>query len=240
MSVFLGHHRNIDRVENGTKNETLRQLFRTGYAIEGRQRFGLAEMNDQKEGGGAGFNFQVGREVKTIREDCPPGKAFLGAFSKQRRKGGQKVPRALCPTHLFRSKCSSQVPPNAPISRQRLCEFAIDPVPVLFRFTRFISPIPREGRGGKGFLHPSLCPADHSAGILHSRLRLTTARGCSCRYVSQRGSLAPPVLSFYDMLLLSPYSICHLVISASLRASTFERNGGLHSVTPRSPSERSE
>ncbi|CAN6917247.1 unnamed protein product [Brassica oleracea] len=32
-------------------------------------------MNDQKEGGGAGFNFQVGREVKTIREDCPPGKA---------------------------------------------------------------------------------------------------------------------------------------------------------------------
>nr|VDD24179.1 unnamed protein product [Brassica rapa] len=29
MSVFLGHHRNIDRVENGTKNETLRQLFRT-------------------------------------------------------------------------------------------------------------------------------------------------------------------------------------------------------------------
>ncbi|WZZ27620.1 hypothetical protein YC2023_011021 [Brassica napus] len=207
-------------------------------------------MNDQKEGGGAGFNFQVGREVKTIREDCPPGKAFLGAviyldpfpdflcmrtslpyahspftqFSKQRRKGGQKVPRALCPTHLFRSKCSSQ----------------IDPVPVLFRFTRFISPIPREGRGGKGFLHPSLCPADHSAGILHSRLRLTTARGCSCRYVSQRGSLAPPVLSFYDMLLLSPYSICHLVISASLRASTFERNGGLHSVTPRSPSERSE
>ncbi|MCE3051030.1 hypothetical protein HAX54_048783 [Datura stramonium] len=40
-------------------------------------------------------------------------------FSKQRRKGGQQVPRALCPTHLSRSKCSSPVPPNAPISRQR-------------------------------------------------------------------------------------------------------------------------
>ncbi|KAJ0101450.1 hypothetical protein Patl1_04858 [Pistacia atlantica] len=87
---------------------------------------------------------------------------------------------------------------------------------------------------------PSLCPADHSAGILHSRLRLTAARGCSCRYVSLSGSLAPPVISFYDMLLSSPYFICHLVISASLRVSTSERNGGLHSVTPRSPSERSE
>ncbi|WMV30462.1 hypothetical protein MTR67_023847, partial [Solanum verrucosum] len=40
-------------------------------------------------------------------------------FSKQRRKGGQQVPRALCPTQLSRSKCSSPVPPNAPISRQR-------------------------------------------------------------------------------------------------------------------------
>ncbi|XP_019052208.1 PREDICTED: LOW QUALITY PROTEIN: uncharacterized protein LOC109114312, partial [Nelumbo nucifera] len=88
---------------------------------------------------------------------------------------------------------------------------------------------------------PSLCPADHSAGISHSRPRLTAARGCSCRYVSLSGSLAPPVISFYDMLLSSPYySICHLVISASLRVSTSERNGGLHSVTPRSPSERSE
>ncbi|MFS7948168.1 hypothetical protein Hanom_Chr06g00556841 [Helianthus anomalus] len=77
-------------------------------------------------------------------------------------------------------------------------------------------------------------------GISHSRPRLTAARGCSCRYVSLSGSLAPLVISFYDMLLSSPYSICHLVISASLRVSTFERNGGLHSVTPRSPSERSE
>ncbi|KAI5007143.1 hypothetical protein ZWY2020_047091 [Hordeum vulgare] len=30
---------------------------------------------------------------------------------------------------------------------------------------------------------PSLCPVAHSAGILHSRLRLTAARECSCRYV---------------------------------------------------------
>ena len=47
---------------------------------------------------------------------------------------------------------------------------------------------------------PSLCPVDHSAGILHSRLRLTAARECSCRYVSLSGSLAPPLISFYDML----------------------------------------
>ena len=40
---------------------------------------------------------------------------------------------------------------------------------------------------------PSLCPVDHSAGILHSRLRLTAARECSCRYVSLSGSLAPPI-----------------------------------------------
>ncbi|KAK6914942.1 Elongation factor EFG, domain V-like [Dillenia turbinata] len=31
----------------------------------------------------------------------------------------------LCPTHLSRSKCSSPVPPNAPVSRQRLCECAV-------------------------------------------------------------------------------------------------------------------
>ncbi|WMV09219.1 hypothetical protein MTR67_002604 [Solanum verrucosum] len=46
-------------------------------------------------------------------------------FSKQRMKGGQHVPRALCPIHLSISKCSSPVPPNAPISRQRSCECAI-------------------------------------------------------------------------------------------------------------------
>ncbi|KAI3769319.1 hypothetical protein L6452_00420 [Arctium lappa] len=34
------------------------------------------------------------------------------------------------------------------------------------------------------------------------------------------------------------YLIQLLFISASLRVSTSERNGGLHSVTPRSPSER--
>lgn len=87
---------------------------------------------------------------------------------------------------------------------------------------------------------PSLCPTDHSAGILHSRPHLTATQGCSCRYVSLSGLLAPPVISFYDMLLFSPYSICHLVISALLRVSTFKRNGGLHSVTPRLPPKRSE
>ncbi|XLT59663.1 hypothetical protein HN873_052267 [Arachis hypogaea] len=58
---------------------------------------------------------------------------------------------------------------------------------------------------------PSLCPADHSAGILHSRLRLTATQGWSCRYVSLSGSLAPPVISFYDMLLSLPYSLFPLV-----------------------------
>ena len=170
-------------------------------------------------------------------------------FSKQRRKGGQQVPRALCPTHLSRSKCSSPVPPNAPISRQRSCECAVMLRMLRHRIDRpssrsfpvrslYISDT--QGRTRWEGSSPSLCPADHSAGILHSRLRLTAARGCSCRYFSLSGSLAPPVISFYDMLLSSPYSICHLVISASLRVSTSERNGGLHSVTPRSPSERSE
>lgn len=90
-----------------------------------------------------------------------------------------------------------------------------DSVPVLFRCTRFVSPTHKEGRGGK---EPNLCPADHSAGILHSRLRLTAARGCSCRYVSLSGSLAPPpVISFYDMLLSSPYSnmsLSHICLAA--------------------------
>ncbi|KAK8958484.1 hypothetical protein KSP40_PGU019857 [Platanthera guangdongensis] len=36
---------------------------------------------------------------------------------------------------------------------------------------------------------PSLCPADHSADILHSRPHLTAARGCSFRYMSLSGSL---------------------------------------------------
>ena len=74
----------------------------------------------------------------------------------------------------------------------------------------------------EGSSSPSLCPADHSASILHSRLHLTATWGCSYRYVSLSGSLAPPVISFYDMLLSSPYSICHLVISASLWVSTLK------------------
>ncbi|KAK7392696.1 hypothetical protein VNO78_21140 [Psophocarpus tetragonolobus] len=273
-----------------------------GYAIDGRISSGsplLAEMNGSE--GGAGFYFRAGREVKAIREDCPPGKeekkrvlssnlsrpvsrgvenpdrlreslalfspsfrhskgvysthspvfrtaqvsvrlrmrtSFPSAhspftrFSKQRRKGGQQVPRALCPTHLSRSKCSSPVPPNAPISRQRSCECAVMLRMLRHRIDRpssrsfpvhslYISDT--QGRTRWVGSSPSLCPADHSAGILHSRLRLTAARGWSCRYVSLSGSLAPPVMSFYDMLLSSPYSICNLVISASLRVSTSER-----------------
>ncbi|XP_039131841.1 uncharacterized protein LOC120268566 [Dioscorea cayenensis subsp. rotundata] len=87
---------------------------------------------------------------------------------------------------------------------------------------------------------PSLCPADHSAGIFYSRLRLTAPRGYSYSYVSLSGSLAPPVVSFFDMLLSSPYSICPFVISALLQVNTSERSEGLHLVTPRSPSERSQ
>jgi hypothetical protein len=184
-----------------------------------------------------------------MRTSFPSAHSPFTRFSKQRGKGGQQVPRALCPTHLSRSKCSSPVPPNAPISRQRSYECAvmlqmlrhrIDP-PSSRSFpvhSLYISDT--QGRTRWEGRTPSLCPADHSAGISHSRPRLTAARGCSCRYLSLSGSLAPPVISFYDMLLSSPYSICHLVISASLRVSTSEINGGLHSVTPRSPSERSE
>lgn len=56
-----------------------------------------------------------------MRTSFPSAHSPFTRFSKQRRTGGQQVPRALCPTHLSRSKCSSPVPPNAPISRQRYC-----------------------------------------------------------------------------------------------------------------------
>lgn len=111
-------------------------------------------------------------------------------FSKQRRKGGQQVPRALCPTHLSRSKCSSPVPPNAPISRQRSCECAVMLRMLHHRIDRSSSrsfPVhslyisDTQGRTRWEGSSPSLCPADHSAGISHSRPRLTAARGCSCR-----------------------------------------------------------
>lgn len=185
----------------------------------------------------------------TPYEDLLPFCSAHSPFTRLSKRRRQQVPRALCPTHLERSKCSSPVPPNAPISRQRSCECA-----VMLRMLRHGIDRPSsrsflvyslcisdtQGRTRWEGSSPSLCPADHSAGILHSRPRLTAARGCSCRYVSLSGSLAPPVISFYDMLLSSPSSICHLVISASLRVSTSERNGGFHSVTPRSPSERSE
>ncbi|QHN95485.1 uncharacterized protein DS421_18g610070 [Arachis hypogaea] len=54
-----------------------------------------------------------------MRTSFPSAHSPFTRFSKQRRLVGQLVPRALCPTHLSRSKCSSPVPPNAPISRQR-------------------------------------------------------------------------------------------------------------------------
>ncbi|RDY14270.1 hypothetical protein CR513_00684, partial [Mucuna pruriens] len=211
------------------------------YAIDGRISSGsplLAEMNGSE--GGAGFYFRAGGSVRLrMRTSFPSAHSPFTRFSKQRRKGGQQVPRALCPTHLSRSKCSSPVPPNAPISRQRSCECAVMLRMLRHRIDRpssrsfpvhslYISDT--QGRTRWEGSSPSLCPADHSAGILHSRLRLTAARGWSCRYVSLSGSLAPPVISFYDMLLSSPYSICNLVISASLRVSTSERNGGLHSA----------
>ncbi|KAJ4956640.1 hypothetical protein NE237_013423 [Protea cynaroides] len=134
-----------------------------------------------------------------------------------RRKGGQQVPQALCPTHLSKSKCSSPFPLNAPISQQRSCDSRSFPVHSLC-----ISDT--QGRTRWEGSSPSLCPADHSAGILHSRPRLTAARGCSCRYVSLSGLLAPPVISFYEILLSSPYlfhmSLSHvyLVAGQPLRA----------------------
>ncbi|KAL0294947.1 UNVERIFIED_CONTAM: hypothetical protein Scaly_3112900 [Sesamum calycinum] len=108
---------------------------------------------------------------------------------KAEEKGGQQVPRALCPTHLSRSKCSSPVPPNAPISRQRSCECA-----VMLRMLRHRIDRPSSRSSGAlalylrhtrkdavGRKQPSLCPADHSAGISHSRPRLTAARGWPSR-----------------------------------------------------------
>eukprot|EP01018_Ginkgo_biloba_P041255 Gb_09293 [translate_table: standard] len=53
-----------------------------------------------------------------MRTSFPSAHSPFTRFPK-RRKGRRQVPRALCPTHLSRSKCSSPVPPNAPISRQR-------------------------------------------------------------------------------------------------------------------------
>ncbi|KAK7820481.1 hypothetical protein CFP56_038771 [Quercus suber] len=88
-------------------------------------------------------------------------------------------------THLSRSKCSSPVPPNAPISRQRSCECAVMLRMLRYRIDRPSSrsfPVhslyifDTQGKTWwEGSSSPSLCPADHSAGILHSRLRLTTA-----------------------------------------------------------------
>ncbi|KAL9858898.1 hypothetical protein AtNW77_Chr1g0041771 [Arabidopsis thaliana] len=62
---------------------------------------------------------------------------------------------------------------------------------------------------------PNLCLADHFAGILHSRLRLTAARGFNYRYVSQRGSLAPPVLLRHAVVVVIFHmSLSHLCLAA--------------------------
>jgi len=119
-----------------------------------------------------------------MRTSFPSAHSPFTRFSKQRRKGGQQVPRALCPTHLSRSKCSSPVPPNAPICRQRSCECAVMLRMLRHRIDRpssrsfpvhslYISDT--QGRTRWEGRSPSLCPADHSAGISHSRPRLTAA-----------------------------------------------------------------
>nr|GEZ83788.1 hypothetical protein [Tanacetum cinerariifolium] len=169
----------------------------------------------------------------------PSAHSLFTRFLKQRRKGGQQVPRALCPTHLSKSKCSSPVPLNAPICRQRSCECAVMLRMLRHRIDRprscsflvhFLYIYDTQGRTRWEGRSPSLCPADYFAGISHSRPRLTAARGCSCRFVSLSGSLAPLVISFYDMMLSSPYSICHLVISASLQVHSPKLDAG---STPR-------
>ncbi|PWA43097.1 hypothetical protein CTI12_AA538910 [Artemisia annua] len=69
-------------------------------------------------------------------------------------------------------------------------------MPYLYDMMQARNPMTRwEGRS------PSLCPADHSAGISHSRPRLTAARGCSCRYVSSLIFL-PNVIPITDGLNL--------------------------------------
>ncbi|GJV37094.1 hypothetical protein Tco_1409571 [Tanacetum coccineum] len=113
-----------------------------------------------------------------MRTSFPSAHSPFTRFSKQRRKGGQQVPRALCPTHLSRSKCSSPVPPNAPICRQISCECVVMLRMLRHRIDRpssrsflvhslYISDT--QGRTRWEGRSPSLCLADHSAGISHSR-----------------------------------------------------------------------
>lgn len=115
----------------------------------------------------------------TPYEDLLPFCSAHSPFTRlsKRRKGGQQVPQALCPTHLSRSKCSSPVPPNAPISRQRSCECAvmlrmlrhgIDRPSSRFRCTRFVSPTHKEGRGGKEAALASVRPIIPLASRIHA------------------------------------------------------------------------
>jgi hypothetical protein len=94
-------------------------------------------------------------------------------FSKQRWAAGTTSP--LSHTSRSRSKCSSPVPPNAPISRQRSCECAVMLWMLHHRIDRpssrsfpvhslYISDT--QGRTRWEGSSPSLCPADHSAGIV--------------------------------------------------------------------------
>ncbi|KAL3534669.1 hypothetical protein ACH5RR_003130 [Cinchona calisaya] len=202
MSVFLGHHRNIDRVNDGTNNETLRQLFHTRSlashtqvlsepcnkrspvtkAYRSRNHLGtlfIAFLGYAIEEGLVLY-FRAGREVKAIREDCPPGKEE----GKRCCHLSRPIPQSPA---LLKSKCSSPVPPNAPISRQRSCECAVMLRMLRHRIDRpssrsfpvhslYISDT--QGRTRWEGSSPSLCPTDHSAGISHSRPRLTAARGC--------------------------------------------------------------
>ncbi|KAK7322028.1 hypothetical protein VNO80_33859 [Phaseolus coccineus] len=164
--------------------------------------------------GGAGFYFRAGREVKAIRLPSrgvysTHSPVFRTAQVSVRLRMRTSFPSAHSPFTRF----SKQRRKGGQQNRSTQFPFFSGALALYLRHTR------KDAVGSS----PSLCPADHSAGILHSRLRLTAARGWSCRYVSLSGSLAPPVISFYDMLLSSPYSICNLVISASLRVSTHLR-----------------
>ena len=108
----------------------------------------------------------------------------------------------LCSGASSSSSRRSPVPPNAPISRQRLCECAVMLRMLRHRIDRPSSrsfPIPvhslyisdTQGRTRWEGSSPSLCPADHSAGILHSRLRLTAARAKKKIHIGQKTGLEP-------------------------------------------------
>ncbi|KAK4765977.1 hypothetical protein SAY87_007619 [Trapa incisa] len=118
-----------------------------------------------------------------MRTSFPSAHSLFTQFSKQRRKGGQQVPRALCPTHLSRSKCSSPVPPNAPISQQRS----------YWIFTLLATNHSLAGRSGSVFQvrypNPLLCSTEslapssiNSIALLLGSLQLQSLVGLACSY----------------------------------------------------------